>query len=73
MTTIVETVLVRSAVGIVRNRNGRWRDISSGRFTSRSEFFRASERHTLRVDMRCLSLHRKMQRTQASRSYRTTL
>ena len=73
VTTIVETTLVRSAVGIVRNRNGRWKDISSGGFTSSSEFFRASERHTLRVYMRCPSLHRKMQRTQASRSNRTTL
>ena len=35
--------------------------------------YKVSERHTLWVDMRCLSLHRKMQRTQASRSNRTTL
>ena len=26
--------------------------------------YKVSERHTLRVDMRCPSLHRKMQRTQ---------
>ena len=46
---IVETAIVRPAMGIVRTRRGGWRDIASGPFIRKSDFFKAFERHTLRV------------------------